>query len=691
MTRPGVASPRSHSIQYARSFWGSGGGVSMAGQATGRAAPGTVADADEIVVTQAGVRNGAGRARLVGWPARPLVLASASPARLGLLRDAGLAPGCRERHRRGRRRRPGARPRPSTRWRLRKAGAVADRLAGEAGPPGGHGRTLVVGCDSMLAIDGEVRGKPASPSRGPGLVAPQRGRAGTLLTGHAVVDTASGRTGRRARPRPSSTSARRPTPRSTPTWRPASRWRWPARSPSTAAAPLRRRHRRRPRHRPRPVAAAAAPPARRAGRRHRRPVGGAVDHGDDRRARTRDRRPADRALAVWPPVVLAPMAGHHQRPLPAAVPAVRHRGPRGRHGRRRPTPKRGEARARRPVRQRDDHRPAAWSSATRRRGGWPGSPTTSRCGRSSSTAPTRPRSARPCAHPGRRARRRPRRPQLRLPGRQGDPQGRRGRGAGAAGAVRRHRPGRGAGGRRRAGHREDAHRGRRPPAHVPRRRAHRGRARGPPPSPSTPARPSSTTAAGPTGRRSPPWSRPCGRPGARQRRRVGGRRRPADDGRDRLRRASSSGGGAWAGRGCSRDLARAFAAREPAPADTPRPAAAGRGARGAAPAHARLLGVADRAGGGARRPQARGLVPARLPGGRRGPAAPARRRPRLAAFEAGLDALDPAITATGRGRGPAPGQDVGPLRVTLPEGWLDRARRPHAAAEADDADPTSGG
>jgi septum formation protein len=126
---------------------------------------------------------------------RPLVLASASPARLGLLRDAGLAPrvvvsGIAEDGV------DGLPPHEAVHTLAdRKASAVAERLlAGEAGPTPGtgtHTKPLVLGCDSMLAIDGEVRGKPTSPAQARAWWLSMRGRSGRLLTGHAVVDTAS--------------------------------------------------------------------------------------------------------------------------------------------------------------------------------------------------------------------------------------------------------------------------------------------------------------------------------------------------------------------------------------------------------------------------------------------------------------------------------------------------------------------
>jgi septum formation protein len=116
------------------------------------------------------------------------VLASASPARLALLRAAGLAPhvmasGVEEEGVEGLTAEDAARTLAE-----RKADAVAARLAATTDPA-----TLVVGCDSMLSIDGEVRGKPASADQARDWWRTQRGRSGALVTGHAVVDTATGR------------------------------------------------------------------------------------------------------------------------------------------------------------------------------------------------------------------------------------------------------------------------------------------------------------------------------------------------------------------------------------------------------------------------------------------------------------------------------------------------------------------
>jgi septum formation protein len=109
------------------------------------------------------------------------VLASASPARLRLLRDAGLSPevvvsGVREDDV------SGTPQEVVLELATRKAQAVACGLDD----------ALVVGCDSMLELDGQVLGKPATPDEAVARWRAMRGRAGVLLTGHCVVDTATG-------------------------------------------------------------------------------------------------------------------------------------------------------------------------------------------------------------------------------------------------------------------------------------------------------------------------------------------------------------------------------------------------------------------------------------------------------------------------------------------------------------------
>jgi septum formation protein len=115
-------------------------------------------------------------------PSRRLVLASASPARLGLLRAAGLTPevvvsGVPEDD-------VDLTDPPAAVQVLaeRKALAVVP-LAGDA---------LVVGCDSLLDVDGSAFGKPASAAEAVARWRRLRGRTGTLRTGHCVVDAATG-------------------------------------------------------------------------------------------------------------------------------------------------------------------------------------------------------------------------------------------------------------------------------------------------------------------------------------------------------------------------------------------------------------------------------------------------------------------------------------------------------------------
>jgi septum formation protein len=52
---------------------------------------------------------------------------------------------------------------------------------------------LVVGCDSVLEIDGGVHGKPGSAEAATRRWQAMRGSSGVLHTGHCVIDTATGR------------------------------------------------------------------------------------------------------------------------------------------------------------------------------------------------------------------------------------------------------------------------------------------------------------------------------------------------------------------------------------------------------------------------------------------------------------------------------------------------------------------
>jgi nucleoside triphosphate pyrophosphatase len=112
-----------------------------------------------------------------------LVLASASPARLALLRGAGLDPevivsGVDESAF------SAATPAELVAVLAQaKARAVAARV----------GRGLVIGCDSMLDLDGRARGKPKSAADAAALWREMSGRTGMLVTGHCVIDAGTGR------------------------------------------------------------------------------------------------------------------------------------------------------------------------------------------------------------------------------------------------------------------------------------------------------------------------------------------------------------------------------------------------------------------------------------------------------------------------------------------------------------------
>ncbi len=118
------------------------------------------------------------------------MLASASPARLGVLRAAGLDPlvevadidepallataaGAG----------PGTKV---TTLAGAKATTVARRIADD------HPDAVVVGCDSMLLLDGELHGKPGDPETARRRWRVMAGRTAELVTGHTVLRMADG-------------------------------------------------------------------------------------------------------------------------------------------------------------------------------------------------------------------------------------------------------------------------------------------------------------------------------------------------------------------------------------------------------------------------------------------------------------------------------------------------------------------
>jgi septum formation protein len=124
-------------------------------------------------------------------PARRLVLASGSPARLSLLRAAGFTPdvmvsGVDEVAVAGDSSRVEEVPELVERLARAKAEAVAERPEADD--------AIVIGCDSLFEIDGEVRGKPPSTSEAASRIRAQQGRTGVLHTGHCLVDRSRGQT-----------------------------------------------------------------------------------------------------------------------------------------------------------------------------------------------------------------------------------------------------------------------------------------------------------------------------------------------------------------------------------------------------------------------------------------------------------------------------------------------------------------
>ncbi|WP_280417835.1 Maf family protein [Nocardia carnea] len=121
-----------------------------------------------------------------------LVLASASPARRSVLRAAGIEPIVRvsdvDEDAVAAALPAGTGPREIVVELARaKARAVAATLAGD-----GSADLVVVGCDSMLLIDGELQGKPHTAEVAQARWQAMAGNNADLLTGHCVLRLVSG-------------------------------------------------------------------------------------------------------------------------------------------------------------------------------------------------------------------------------------------------------------------------------------------------------------------------------------------------------------------------------------------------------------------------------------------------------------------------------------------------------------------
>lgn len=126
----------------------------------------------------------------------PLVLGSASPARLATLQRAGVAPYVLV----------SAVDEKSVEMEAvsrfgelaaadvalvlarAKCEAVSMLLAGESGPRDAPPNALVLGCDSVLEISGEVHGKPTSEAEAIARWKRMRGTSGVLHTAHWLID-----------------------------------------------------------------------------------------------------------------------------------------------------------------------------------------------------------------------------------------------------------------------------------------------------------------------------------------------------------------------------------------------------------------------------------------------------------------------------------------------------------------------
>ncbi|HET9422382.1 MAG TPA: Maf family protein [Nocardioides sp.] len=115
-----------------------------------------------------------------------LVLASASPARLATLRSAGVEPvvivsGVDESQLDGL---------PPAELALQLAELKCATVAARDDVPAG---ALVLGCDSVLELDGDAHGKPADADEAVRRWRTMRGRSGVLHSGHCLRDTTDDR------------------------------------------------------------------------------------------------------------------------------------------------------------------------------------------------------------------------------------------------------------------------------------------------------------------------------------------------------------------------------------------------------------------------------------------------------------------------------------------------------------------
>lgn len=114
----------------------------------------------------------------------PFILASASPARRRLLQNAGIEPVvC-------------VSDLDESQIQLKDPELLVQTLAqGKAETVAAQFNSgLVLGCDSVLLVNGEIHGKPANPAEAIARWHQMSGQVGELYTGHALIDLSQRRT-----------------------------------------------------------------------------------------------------------------------------------------------------------------------------------------------------------------------------------------------------------------------------------------------------------------------------------------------------------------------------------------------------------------------------------------------------------------------------------------------------------------
>ncbi|NEP02245.1 MAG: septum formation inhibitor Maf [Symploca sp. SIO2E9] len=113
-----------------------------------------------------------------------LVLASASPARRRLLQNAGIEPVvCQSNF-------------DESQVQINEPMALVETLARCKAETvaSQFSEALILGCDSVLSVEGEIYGKPANQAEAISRWQTIRGNVGLLYTGHALIDLSQGKT-----------------------------------------------------------------------------------------------------------------------------------------------------------------------------------------------------------------------------------------------------------------------------------------------------------------------------------------------------------------------------------------------------------------------------------------------------------------------------------------------------------------